>query len=198
MKEFWDERYAESDYVYGELPNEYLKEKLEEFPSGKILFPCEGEGRNAVFAAKNGWEVFAFDMSTEGRKKAEKLAQKHQAQIEYQVCDALEYQAKPETFDGIVFIYCHFPENIREKILKNLYSFLKPGGFVILEAFNKKQFGKSSGGPNDINMLYNKEIIRSAFEGTTEIELYETTIDLEEGSYHKGPAEVIRAILMKN
>ena len=54
MKEFWDERYKGSSYVYGKEPNVYLKRKLAELKAGSILFPAEGEGRNAVFAAGEG------------------------------------------------------------------------------------------------------------------------------------------------
>ena len=76
MKEFWEIRYAEKQYAYGENPNVYFKEQLDKLKPGKILLPAEGEGRNAVYAAKQGWEVMAFDLSSEGKNKAEKLAAK--------------------------------------------------------------------------------------------------------------------------
>ena len=75
MKNFWDERYKAKAYVYGKEPNQYFAEKLRELEPGKILLPAEGEGRNAVFAARQGWEVSAFDSSSEGRKKAFLLAE---------------------------------------------------------------------------------------------------------------------------
>lgn len=74
MKEIWDERYAQSEYIYGTQPNAWLAEKLKELPVGRILFPAEGEGRNAVYAAALGWESVAFDQSAEGKAKALKLA----------------------------------------------------------------------------------------------------------------------------
>ncbi len=66
----WDERYSNEEYAYGEQPNNYLKEQLEKLNVGALLFPAEGEGRNAVFAAKLGWKVSAYDISMEGKKKA--------------------------------------------------------------------------------------------------------------------------------
>jgi hypothetical protein len=74
MKEFWNERYSNKLFVYGKEPNVFFREELEKMPVGKILLPAEGEGRNAVFAALQGWEVFAFDNSEEGMKKALLLA----------------------------------------------------------------------------------------------------------------------------
>ena len=73
MKEKWDDRYSEKEFAYGERPNIYLKEQLTKFPSGKILFPAEGEGRNLVYAATLGWNVFAFDQSAEGKRKATQI-----------------------------------------------------------------------------------------------------------------------------
>ena len=44
----WNERYRKEEFAYGEEPNNYLKEQLSKLPVGTILFPAEGEGRNAV------------------------------------------------------------------------------------------------------------------------------------------------------
>jgi hypothetical protein len=69
MKEFWNERYSEKEYVYGESPNKYLKKQLLQLPTGKILFPCEGEGRNAVFAAANHWDTFCVILANQANPK---------------------------------------------------------------------------------------------------------------------------------
>ena len=68
MKEFWDERYAEPDYVYGKAPNKYFKEKLDEIQLGEILFPAEGEGRSGQAQEKEKFEavtrISLFSLST--------------------------------------------------------------------------------------------------------------------------------------
>src|ERR1051325_9163371 len=81
----WNERYSKAEFAFGEQPNNYLKEQLEKVNIGRILFPAEGEGRNAVFAAQLGWTVSAFDISVEGQKKALKLAEANKVKIDYQV-----------------------------------------------------------------------------------------------------------------
>ena len=64
MKEFWDERYQQKEYVYGVHPNQFLAEQLIKIPhAGDILFPCEREGRNVVFAATSGWRADECDNS---------------------------------------------------------------------------------------------------------------------------------------
>ena len=70
MKEMWDQRFSGDEYVYGTEPNLFFKEKLEGLKPGKLLLPAEGEGRNAVFAARLGWQVKAVDYSVQARMKA--------------------------------------------------------------------------------------------------------------------------------
>lgn len=197
MKEFWNVRYSEKEYVYGENPNEFLKEQLLQFPAGKILFPCEGEGRNAVFAAVNRWDTFACDFSESGKEKAMALASKNEVSIIYDICDVLEYQAPAESFDAIALIFAHFPENIRRKIHHKLLDILKPGGVIILEGFNKKQLGKPSGGPKLLEMLFDEKMLREDFEKCEIEALEEKNVLLSEGHYHQGEAEIIRGIFKK-
>lgn len=54
MSNQWDERFGNTEYVYGKDPNAFFAEQLESLMIGNILFPCEGEGRNAVYAASKG------------------------------------------------------------------------------------------------------------------------------------------------
>jgi len=81
----WNERYSNDEFAYGTQPNNYLKDQLQKLETGSILFPAEGEGRNAVFAAQLGWEVYAFDISAEGKNKALQLAEINNVRIDYHV-----------------------------------------------------------------------------------------------------------------
>src|SRR5680860_901350 len=107
MDDFWNERYGIEEYVYGTEPNQFYKEQLEKLSPGKILFPAEGEGRNAVFAAKQGWQVTAFDPSIEGKRKAEFLATKNDVTIDYQIDNYDSVDFEKESFDYIVLIFAH-------------------------------------------------------------------------------------------
>ena len=197
MNQTWNQRYAEKDFAYGLLPNEFLKEQLEKLPKGNILLPCEGEGRNAVFAAQNGWNVTAFDFSETGFEKAKLLANQNQVNINYSIADALEITFEPESFDAIALIYAHFPEQVRNQFHTNLMTWLKPGGSIILEVFNPLQLNNTSGGPKDITMLYTKDIIEYDFKNLTTKILSLNSIILNEGKYHQGKADVIRYVGQK-
>jgi 2-polyprenyl-3-methyl-5-hydroxy-6-metoxy-1,4-benzoquinol methylase len=194
MEEFWNNRYAEKDFAYGTEPNDFLKDELEKLPAGKILFVCEGEGRNAVFAAKQNWIVEAFDLSKEGKRKASLLAKQNNVSINYQIANASKIEYSENSFHVVVLIYAHFPETIRKSVHEKIIKWLKPGGIVVLEAFNPNQLNNTSGGPKDLTMLYTKEIMTDDFKNLMVQQISTETIELNEGKYHIGKADVIRFV----
>ncbi|MEZ7499400.1 class I SAM-dependent methyltransferase [Flavobacterium sp. Arc3] len=195
MSNFWNERYAENEYAYGIQPNQFFVESISKLPeNGKILFPAEGEGRNAVFAAKNGFEVLAFDTSIEGKKKADKLANDNGVKIDYRVGILEELDFEPASFDGVVFIYSHFPKAIRATIHHQIERLLKPNGVVIFEAFSKEQLEYPSGGPRDLEMLFSEEEVKEEFKNIAFDFLKTEIIELSEGPFHQGKGSVIRFI----
>lgn len=195
----WNERYSREEFAFGEQPNEYLKEQLEKLKVGKILFPAEGEGRNAVFAAKLGWNVSAFDISIEGKKKAFRLAEANQVKIDYQVGELQTLDYRSEQFDAIALIYAHFPAEIKSFYHKTLDKYLRKNGSIILEAFSKKHIhyvlkNEKVGGPRELEMLFSIDEIKSDFENYEIIELEEKEIELKEGLFHNGNGSVIRFV----
>lgn len=195
----WDDRYKSEEFAYGEDPNHYLKEQLEKLETGTILFPAEGEGRNAVFAAKSGWNVSAFDISEEGKNKALRLAENNNVSINYQVGELETLDFKEEQFDAIALIYAHFPAEIKSVIHKQLDKLLRKDGIIIFEAFSKKHLeyvtkNEKVGGPKDIESLFSTEEIKADFPDYEIIELEEKEIELSEGLFHNGTGSVIRFV----
>ena len=195
----WDDRYSNEEFAYGTTPNNYLKEQIEKLNTRTILFPAEGEGRNAVFAAKLGWEVSAFDISEEGKNKAIKLAETNNVVIDYKVGQLETLNYKAEQFDAIALIYAHFPAEIKSSIHKTLETYLRKGGIIIFEAFSKKHLeylaiNDKVGGPKDIESLFSIEEIQADFPNYEIIELEEKEIELNEGLFHNGKGSVIRFV----
>lgn len=200
--EKWDERYSSAEYAFGTEPNEFLKEELPRYSPGKILFAAEGEGRNAVFAAVNGWDVAAFDISEEGKKKALKLAGVHGVSMGYRVGELPELGFKENTLDAIALIYAHFPAAIRSEYHRILAGLLKEGGIILFEAFSKNHLpyrlkNEKVGGPVDSANLFSIEEIKADFPGFNFIRIEEAVIELNEGLYHQGTGSVIRFIARK-
>jgi len=198
MKEFWNERYAAEEFAYGEAPNDFFAEELKKIKTpGKLLLPMEGQGRNAVYAAKLGWEVVAFDYSQEAKRSALQLAKKHKVTIDYHISTMEDFDAGEEMFDAVAMIYAHLPVEIRKPSHQKLMDALKKGGTFIIEGFEKKQLNYNSGGPKNEDMLYTVEMLSKYFKGT-EIAVCEArTLDLREGKYHVGEAAVVRLVTKK-
>jgi|SRR5688572_22278661 len=197
--ERWNERYRMEEFAYGEEPNNYLKEHLEKLDVGTILFPAEGEGRNAVFAAILGWTVSAFDISVEGKHKALRLAEAKKVTIDYQVGELETLNYNTEQFDAIALIYAHFPAETKSFYHKALDKYLRKNGSIIFEAFSKEHIDYISknekvGGPKDIAMLFSIDELRSDFANYEIIELEEKEIELNEGLFHNGRGSVIRFV----
>ncbi|MBX7126013.1 MAG: class I SAM-dependent methyltransferase [Cyclobacteriaceae bacterium] len=201
-KNFWNERYGNAEYAYGEAPNSYFREKLKDLSPGSILMPADGEGRNGVHAARHQWKVLSFDLSDKGRDKAFRLAHGYGVTLDYMVGDCLELSLPENHFDCIGLIYAHFPASIKSACHQKLNRSLKPGGHVIFEAYSKNHLSYQArfpriGGPKDIDQLFDLDEVRQDFSGFEFQELAECEVALEEGAFHQGLGSVIRFVARK-
>lgn len=200
MKEMWEQRYGAEGYAYGTEPNVFFKSTLEKYaPSGHFLFPAEGEGRNAVYAAGQGLRVTACDLSEQGRSKALKLAEQRSVSLRYELGDFAHITFEEAPFDGAVLIFAHFPEGLRSSFHRKISDLVHPGGLVILEGFSQsnlplREANPRVGGPNKLEMLFTPEAIRSEFPDFEALELAEVETELSEGEFHVGLARVVRFV----
>ena len=193
--EFWDTRYREKEYVYGVSPNDFLRGHAALFkPGDQVLSLAEGEGRNAVFLAQQGCQVRGVDFSTEGRNKALRLAHKQGVKIDYDVADLTQYEMGEARWDGIVSIFCHLVDRVRPALYRSIKRGLKPGGFFLLESYNKKQLEHDTGGPGDPAHLPSVEELKSAFDDFEIILARDLEREIQEGPYHHGLGSVTQFI----
>ena len=197
-RDFWDQRYAEQGHAYGLNPNAFLVSQRTRFqPDQSVLVIGEGEGRNGVWLAEQGLHVVAVDQSRVGLQKAEELARQRGVEIETHCADLRHWQWPQDRFDFAVSIFVHFPPDCRETIHQACLASLKPGGYLIMQAFTPEQLDYSSGGPPVKEMLFSEKMIRSDF-AASEIELLETGVcELAEGKYHCGEGAVLNLIARK-
>ena len=197
MGNFWDERYASGDYVYGKEPNRYFKSVIDKLPVGKLLVPGAGEGRDAVYAATLGWDVLAFDQSTQGKEKALRLAAENNVTIQYDIMDVVDFNVMPDRFNAVALIYFHLPEKLRSDFYKKIPGSLLSDGAVILESFTPKQLQNSSGGPRELAMLMSSRILQTEFPQLVIHNNQEVEVILEEGAFHRGKADIVRFLATK-
>ncbi|HSK12487.1 MAG TPA: hypothetical protein VK907_04680, partial [Phnomibacter sp.] len=84
------------------------------------------------------------------------------------------------------------PPALRNCFHKSLYGLLKPGGHIMLEAFNPQQLKYNSGGPKDPDLLMTSERLFNDFSQFQVIDNFELRTELMEGTYHQGLAETVR------
>ena len=155
--------------------------------------PGEGEGRNAVYAAKNGWGVEAFDFSATAMAHAAEAAEIAGVLLHYELKDIADYKAT-KLYNVIALVYIHLPEPLRVSFHGELVKSLKPGGYIIMEAFSKEQVNNVSGGPEDVSLLYNAQEISRDFSALRILQCEEKEIVLQEGEEHYGHANVVHFI----
>lgn len=194
----WNERYSEAEYIFGTEPNDFLKEQFEHIPAGgHVLCLAEGEGRNAVFLAEQGYQVTAMDLSDVGLNKALKLASKRGVDITTQIADLASYQFGEGEWDGIVSIWVHMPETVRQYVHAQITPALKPSGVFILEAYTDQQLTMDAvGGPPAMQKerFGSLETIRRELAELKEIIGLETQRMVSEGSGHQGLSAVVQFV----
>lgn len=197
----WNEKFSKEGFMYGIHPNEFIKNNIHLIPKkSRILCLAEGEGRNAIYLASLGYEIEALDASDVGLDKLNKRAKEEKLSIKTTLID-LEDWKPTEDFDAIVASFMHLPEPLRSKAFKTAIGALKPQGYMIMEFFSKDQMreGFTSGGPKDLDLLYDVESLKPCFEDQAVdiIQLNQEEDVLDEGWGHQGPASLIRVILQK-
>ncbi|MGC9456376.1 MAG: class I SAM-dependent methyltransferase [Halothiobacillaceae bacterium] len=198
MSEFWDSKYDCVDYFYGTEPNAFLTEQAARLPDGaRVLVTGDGEGRNGVWLACQGFEVVSVDYSRRGLEKAAALARRHEVSVTHEHADLTEWAWPQGQFDAVVTIFLHFPPSLRAQVHAGMAQALRPGGLLIGELFHPDQLGRSSGGPKAPEMLVTAADMRSDFPGIEWLVLEETEADLDEGPGHQGRGMVTRFVGQK-
>ena len=193
---FWNGKFSKADYFYGTKANEFLASKLELFNKHKTLLCLgEGEGRNAVFFAKNGFEVEAIDASDVGLAKLDEISKEENLGIKTLCMDLNHWEANKK-YDVIVASYLHMYKEEREKLFEKIENSLNINGYFVAEFFSTKQLSYNSGGPKDLTLLYTIEDFSNHFK-SCEKNIYEEMTVLDEGMGHQGKACVIRVIIQK-
>lgn len=140
----YDQRYLEKEHYWGNEISEMAINIVELYPvqgKPKILEIGCGEGANAVFLAKNGYHVTAFDLSKTAVEKTTKLADKCEVQISTFIADLNDY-LPDEKFD-IVFssgtLQYLLPEK-RSAFMKAIQNSTNINGIHVLHTFAHKLY----------------------------------------------------------
>jgi len=194
----WDVRYSSEEYIYGTEPNDFLREMAVQLPKGgTVLSLAEGEGRNAVWLAKQGLQVTGIDASAVGLVKAQRLAEEQGVRIETVHVNLAEADLGEARWDGIVSIFCHLPPTLRKRVHRQVVQALKPGGLFLLEAYTVRQLEFGTGGPPDPELMMDLVSLGEELAGLNIEHGVELVREVREGRLHSGKGAVVQFIARK-
>ncbi|KOR88885.1 class I SAM-dependent methyltransferase [Paenibacillus solani] len=189
----WNERFRREDYVYGTNPNVFIADMHKKLKlTGEALAIAEGEGRNAVFLAREGMNVTVWDYAESGLEKANRLARTNDVQLKTELVDLEEAGWAENQWDEIVCVFGHFPKELRMKTLKGVKAAVKPGGYFLSEVYSPYQIPYRSGGPQDQQFLYTPEEFLELFTDWRIVHFFMGEVFRQEGEGHQGLSHVIQ------
>lgn len=155
----WDRKYETEAYIFGKEPVEFLGEHIDLLPRGKALDIAMGEGRNAVFLAKNGFNVDGCDISEIAVKKALDLAKENNVKIHAFVADLETYKLPKDTYDVIACFYY-----LQHGLVPQMKESLKPGGMIIYETYTIENRERGFEGPKNKDYLLKPNELLNLFK----------------------------------
>lgn len=152
----WDERYRDSELVWGAEPNRWVAQELAALAPGTAVDLACGEGRNALWLAGRGWRVIGVDFSAVALEKARTLesGQPPEApRVAWVHGDAVSYRPDAPV-DLALLCYLHLPAAQRREAVRNAARSLAPGGTLLVVGHDSANLAEGTGGPQDPAVLF--------------------------------------------
>jgi len=140
------EVYKNRDDVEAENLAELILSNIKIESSGKILDMTAGAGRHAINFAKRGFNVTAVDLSKNLLKVAKENASVYDFNIDFIHSDIRKFETN-DKFELVLNLFTSIgyfdsdEENF--ELLRKAYNFLKPGGYFVLDYFNRNYLEKN-------------------------------------------------------
>ena len=166
----WDARYEEKELVWPGEPNLFLPPIVESLTPGTALDLACGEGRNAIWLARGGWDVTAVDFSPVGIEKGRQIA--GDTSVEWVVADVTSYEAE-RRFDLVMIVYVHMLDDDTGNLFDRAITALAPGGTLIGVGHALRNLTEGVGGPPYPEILWTAERIAPFLRGLDIVELAE-------------------------
>ena len=198
-RETWNERYASPDYLFGEEPNAFLRKQVAWLrPGSRVLCVADGEGRNSVWLAEQGFEVTAFDFAPNAVDKARALAKRRGVKVDHQVGDIEHWPWATARYDAIAAIFIQFlPPDRREAAIATMKASVVPGGVFLLEGYRPEQVDYGTGGPPRREHMYTREWVERQFADWDIRVLEAYDAEVREGRGHSGMSALIDLVAVR-
>jgi SAM-dependent methyltransferase len=177
----WDARYGEAELVWGAEPNRFLPPVVEGLDPGTAIDLACGEGRNAIWLARNGWAVTGVDFSPTGIEKARLLAE--DTDVDWVVADVTTFRPG-RMYDLVIIFYLHLGELAMASTFANAIEALAPGGTLFGVGHALRNLTDGYGGPPSPEILWTAERIGPLVTDLEVVELGERLRPVEAADTH--------------
>lgn len=152
--QFWNQRYAQGELVWGAGPNRFVAAEVADLPRGRAIDLAAGECRNAIWLAEQGFDVEAVDFSRTGLDKGRQLAAERGVTLAFREADLTAWQPEPRSCALVLIAYLHMPWEALRPVLRAAGEAVAPGGAFLLVAHDLSNLQDGHGGPQDPAVLY--------------------------------------------
>lgn len=163
----WDARHATHDQIELIGTDPALDEEVARLTPGRALDLGTGDGRNAVWLARRGWQVTAVDFSSVGLERARTLAEAQGVTITWTCADLLEWRPPARAFDLVVLFFIHLPPDERREVHRAAAEAVNEGGTLLIVGHDRSNLERGVGGPQDPAVLFTAAEIASELPGLT-------------------------------
>ena len=191
QREDWDQRYGASELVWPADPNVFLVAEAADLAPGRALDVACGEGRNAIWLARRGWEVVGADYSPAALRKAEAVSASAGAPVTYVEADAT-LRSPEGPFDLVVFCYLQLPGDLMARALDLAVAQLAEGGTLVVIGHDRRNLAEGVGGPKRPEVLLDPEAV-AGMVPTLDVEVATTVERHVEGEERPALDTLVRA-----
>jgi len=133
----WDTRYTDRDQVWSGEPNGALVTETADLPPGRALDVGCGEGADAVWLSRRGWQVTALDVSQVALARAARAAARGagpgaSGEIQWLLAGLPGAPLQPGTFDLVSAQYPALLRTPQDDAERSLLALVAPGGVLLV------------------------------------------------------------------
>jgi SAM-dependent methyltransferase len=165
----WNERYRGTELMWSAGPNQFAEAELADLPPGRAVDLAAGEGRNAIWLARRGWQVTAVDFSQVALDKGRRIA--GDLPVAWVCADATTWR-EDASYDVSLLAYLQLPAADRRAAHRNAFAALRTGGTLLVVAHDSTNLAEGTGGPPDPDVLFSADDVLADLDGESFCLLY--------------------------
>jgi SAM-dependent methyltransferase len=138
--QFWDELYRSRDQVFSGAPNGVLVTEVTDLPPGQALDVGCGEGADALWLVRRGWQVTAVDISRTALQRAAAAATDITGRVVWTRADLTITPPPAGAFDLVSVQYFPLPHQPDHTALRGLLDAVAPGGTLLIASHDPADY----------------------------------------------------------